>query len=173
MRLGTEVQVSVAMHFTLFIRCVLCWSSAEGTTYPHIHHFTLLGIMIRLIGGMAPLPPFLSLHLLSASLCPSLCAKLSLGDESSSVLVGFNDRCSLIHFLEVGQTAEFIFTLIYSVPPLFLSLCTAIQYMLLYLLIFSDSLLISSLFLCLCLYISLSEPSIIYPDRQPEKKKQI
>lgn len=131
--------------------------------------------MIRLIGGMAPLPPFLSLHLLSASLCPSLCAKLSLGDESSSVLVGFNDRCSLIHFLEVGQTAEFIFTLIYSVPPLFLSLCTAIT---VYAAIFINLLrlspvsLISSLFLCLCLYISLSEPSIIYPDRQPEKKNR-
>lgn len=39
-------------------------------------------------------------------------------DESSLFLVGFSDRCSLIHPAEVGQSAEFICTLIYSTAPL-------------------------------------------------------
>lgn len=47
-------------------------------------------------------------------------------DESSLFLVGFSDRCSLIHPAEVGQSAEFICTLIYSTAPLsFFSQCSS------------------------------------------------
>lgn len=89
------------------------------SSYPlrKIMNMSLLGVRMKLIEGMAPMSPSLSLSL-------SLFVWLAVpSDESSPVLVGFSDRCSLFHFLEVGQTAKFIFTLIYSISLLFSSIC--------------------------------------------------
>lgn len=83
---------------------------------------TLLSGRSDEIYEMVDVAPF-SLPVSSLPLCPFLSVSSAApGDDSSPFLVGLGDRCSLIHPEEVGQSAEFIFALIYSIFLLFLFL---------------------------------------------------